>query len=121
MLAVERWEIWYGDGSSCATLKTDDYPAGCDPTCVEHTKHVATWAEAPPLGVYGIVYYHVGNRKTVQMEQHDQSIYRYLPDVDGAVEVEGFEVAGGAVKFGLWVANDQYLKVWDLARGEVTP
>ena len=104
MLPVERWEIVYGDGSR---FTSDD----------------GTWADAPPFGVFAVVYYHVGGRRTVQKEQHDDSVYRYLPDVDGAVELEAEPVGGrgATVKFGLWVANDQYLKLFDAVHGEVRP
>lgn len=102
MLDVTHWTVYYGDGS---TFTSTD----------------GTWADVPPFGVFAVVYYDAVGVKHVQMEQHDQSIYRYLPDVAGAVEVEGECVGGATVKFGLWVANDQYMKVFDAVHGEVTP
>ena len=101
MMPVERWEVIYGDGSK---FTSDD----------------GTWAEAPAFGVFAVVYY-TPRGKIVQKEQYDNSIYRYLPDVEGAVEVHGTEAAGGDVKYGLWVANDQYFALFDAIHGEVTP
>lgn len=101
MLAVDQWVIHYADGS---TFSSDD----------------GSWAEAPVFGVFAVVYYHPGGYRTVQKEQHDRSIYRYLPHVDGAVEVEG-DAVGAHVKFGLWVDNDRYFKLFDAVHGEVTP
>lgn len=102
MIPVDRWSITYADGS---TFTSDD----------------GTWSEAPPFAVFAVVYYHVDGRRTVQMEQHDRSIYRYLPDVDGAVEMHGQCAGGSDVKFGLWVSNGDYVKLFDRVHGEVTP
>lgn len=102
MLPVVRWEIFYADGS---TFASDD----------------GTWAEAPGFGVMAVVYYGIDGTKHVQKEQHDISIYRYMAGVEGAIEVEGECVGGSTVKFGLWVDNDQYFKVFDAVYGEVTP
>lgn len=101
MLAVDRWEIHYADGS---TFTSED----------------GSWAEAPAFGVFAVVYYHPDGYRTIQKEQYDQSIYRWLPDVDGAVEVEG-DAVGAHVKFGLWVHNDQYLMLFDRVHGMIAP
>jgi hypothetical protein len=122
MIAVRWWEIFYGDGSAVAWNCPHE---GVIPGCDEHTKHVSSWAEAPPFGVFGIVYYRIDGTRHVQMEQRDNSQYRwpeFLPKPEGAVEVHGVEAAGGPVKFGLWVSNDEYFTLFDAAHGrEVTP
>ena len=62
MLKVDRWVVYYGDGST-------------------FTSEQGTWAEAPPFGVFAIVYYDVRGYKLVQMEQCDDSQYRWPDDV----------------------------------------
>ena len=106
MIPVARWEIHYGDGSR---FTSDD----------------GTWAEAPAFGVFAIVYYNVDGTKCAQMEQRDDSQYRWsehVPRPEGAVEVHGIEAGGGPVKFGLWVDNDRYFALFDAVHGgEVRP
>lgn len=106
MLPVDRWAITYGDGST-------------------FTSEQGSWAEAPPFGVFAVVYYDTAGVRHVQMEQYDHSEYRWpesLPAPEGAVEVHGVEAAGGPVKFGLWVANGEYFTLFDTVYGrEVTP
>jgi hypothetical protein len=102
MIPVERWTIFYADGST-------------------FTSADGTWAEAPPFGVFATVYYDISGVKHVRMEQHDNSIYRYLAGVEGAVEVEGECVGGSTVKFGLWIDNDEYLMLFDAVHGMVAP
>lgn len=106
MLAVDRWVIHYGDGS---VFSSDD----------------GTWAEAPALGVFGVVYYLANGKRIVQMEQHDLATYlwpEYVPRPTGAVEAHGIEAGGGPAKMGLWVSNGQYFKLFDLVHGrELTP
>lgn len=102
MPEVESWVIFYADGSV-------------------FTSDMGTWAEAPPVGLFAVVYYDVNGVKHVQMEQHDNSVYKYLPYVDGAVEAECVCVGDMSIKFGLWVSNEQYFKLFDLVHGEVLP
>ena len=104
MLPVERWVVWYGDGSTAAW--------GCRPACDEHTVHVGSWAEAPPFGVHCVVYHHVDGTRLIHAEQHDDSVYEIR---------EGVEAGGQPVKFGLWVDNDAYCSVFDAVRGMVKP
>lgn len=106
MLEVDRWAVHYGDGS---VFTSDD----------------GTWAEVPPFGVFAVVFYRADGARFVHMEQCDDSRYRWPVEhvaiPDGAVEVHGVEAAGGPVKFGLWVSNDEYFALFDATRGEVTP
>lgn len=90
---VNRWVIFYADES---TFTSDD----------------GTWAEAPGFGLFAVVYYRVDGTRHTQMEQHNNSQF---------VRFECEEAAGQAVKFGLWVDNDQYYKLFDLVHGEVIP
>ncbi len=103
MIPVESWKILYGDGSV-------------------FTSNDGTWAEAPPFGVYAIVYYNIDGTTVVQQEQCDDSRYEWPEDLakpDGWIVVEGAEAAGTMVKYGLWVDNDTYYALFDAARGEV--
>jgi hypothetical protein len=93
MIAVERWEIHYGDGSR---FTSDD----------------GTWAEAPPFGVQAIVYYNVDGTKLIHAEQHDDSVYEIR---------EGVEAGGQPVKFGMWTDNESYWMMFDATRGMVKP
>ncbi len=93
MAPVDRWEIIYADGS-------------------RFTSADGTWAEAPAFGLFAVVYYRVDGTRLVQKEQHDDSRY---------VMVEGEEASGQTVKFGLWVDNDQYFKLFDAVHGELVP
>jgi len=105
MIPVDRWEVVYGDGS-------------------RFTSSDGTWAEAPPFGVFAVVYHRVDGTRLVQMEQDHRSRYEWsehVPYPDGAVEVEGVEAGGKVVKWGLWVSNDAYFTLTDAIRGEVTP
>lgn len=56
MLPVERWVIFYADGSQF---------------CSEQ----GSWAEAPPFGVHAVVYYHAPEGVTLAQ---DQDVYGYL-------------------------------------------
>ena len=92
--AVDRWEIIYADGS-------------------RFTSSDGSWAEAPGFGIFAVVYYRVDGTRLVDMQQHDESRY---------VMVEGCtHASGGPVKFGLWVDNEQYFKLFDSVHGEVVP
>ncbi len=108
MLPVDRWIVYYGDGS---TFSSAD----------------GSWAEAPPFGVFAIVYYRVGPKgvsRLVQMEQHDRSVFRWpdsLPPPDGAVEILGPEATGVPCKYGLWIANGEYFALFDRVHGEIMP
>jgi hypothetical protein len=90
MLEVKSWRIYYADDS------TFDSTMG-------------TWAEAPAFGVQCVVYYHVGGRKTYQVEGKDRSVYEYLGD----------EAGGSGVKLGLWMDNEGYFRVLDNAGGSL--
>lgn len=88
MLPIKSWRIFYADGS---TFSSED----------------GTWADAPPFGVQVVVYYHVGDRKTLYREANDPSVYVY----------EGED----AVKMGLWMDTEGFYRVLDLARKSSEP
>lgn len=92
MLPVDRWTVFYADGST-------------------FTSEQGTWAEAPPFGVTAVVYYRTDGCTLFQEEGHDDSVYWY----------QGEPVGSDPVKMGLWCDNDQYFRVHDLARRAVTP
>lgn len=93
MLPVERWTIFYADGST-------------------FTSEQGTWAEAPPFGVICIVYYRPNGRTGFQEVGRDRSIFTYAAQPEGSDDV---------VKMGLWTDGESYWRVHDLARREVTP
>jgi hypothetical protein len=92
MLKVERWEVFYADGS----IFTSDQ---------------GTWAECPPFGIQAIVYYSPEG-VTFQEVGQDDSIYHYIGEAEGCDE---------PVKMGLWTDGETYWRVHDLAKRSVTP
>lgn len=105
MVPVDHWAIIYADGS-------------------RFTSSQGTWAEAPAFGVFAVVYYRIDGTRLIQMEQVDDSRYEwseFVPKPDGWATIEGEEAAGSIVKFGLWVSNDEYYKLFDAVYGEVLP
>lgn len=92
MLPIKSWRIYYADGS------TFDSTMG-------------TWAEAPPFGVQCVVYYHdPAPYKTVHSEPNDESLYYFQGEGDNA-----------DVKMGLWMDEEGYYRVIDLARRSSEP
>jgi hypothetical protein len=67
-----------------------------------------SWAEAPPFGVQAVVYYHVPEGTTLQM---DNDVYYYL----------GLEAGGQPWKMGLFVDDGTYWRVHDLVSKAVSP
>lgn len=106
MIPVDRWEIFYGDGS---TFTSDD----------------GSWAEAPNFGIICVVYYQPNGHKLVHQEAHDVSVYEWWPECvpqpDSVAVVESETDRGPVAKMGLWVSNDQHFMVINAARQEVTP
>jgi len=90
LLPVKSARIFYADGSSYETPRD------------------GTWAEAPPFGVMAVVYYHVPEGTTLQM---DNDVYYWL----------GREAGGEPWKMGLFVDDDSYWRVHDLVTKAVTP
>jgi hypothetical protein len=93
MLPVERWTIFYADGS---TFASDD----------------GSWAEAPPFGVQAVVYYRVDGSTLFQQEGRDDSIFWFEGNPEGCER---------SVKMGLWTDGASYWRVHDLARRAVSP
>lgn len=93
MLPVDRWKIVYADGS-------------------EFTSEQGTWAEAPPFGVFAVVYYALpdSDMRNVSM---NKDVYEY----EG--HVVGDDVT--PVKFGLFVDGDTYYRLHDALFRTVTP
>lgn len=91
MLAIKSWRIYYADGS---TFSSND----------------GSWAEAPPFGVQCVVYYHVGNFKTLDVKAVDDSVYQYLGEAD-------YE----EVKMGLWMDTEGFYRIIDLAERSSNP
>jgi len=91
MLPIKAWRIYYADGS------TFDSTQG-------------TWADAPPFGVQCIVWYHTPPFKTVHTEAFDDSVYVW----QGEGEKEG-------IKMGLWMDDEGYYRILDIARKSSEP
>lgn len=91
MLPIKAWRIYYADGS------TFDSKQG-------------SWADAPPFGVQCIVWYHVDPFKTVQMEANDESIYVWQGEGDDA-----------NIKIGLWMDEEGFYRIMNLARQSSEP
>ena len=103
MLPVERWVIFYGDGSTAAW--------GCGDGCDEHTVHVDSWAKAPAFGVNCVVYYRA-----------DHVHFQEVGNDAGVVVYEGIaEGAPQPVKMPLWTDGESYWRVHDAARRTFTP
>ena len=104
MLKVDRWVVYYADGST-------------------FTSEQGTWAEAPPFGVFAVVYYDPEGRKLTDRQGKDVSIYQFPGDKPThVVDVEGTPVGMDIdVKMGLWTDNESYWRVHDYHRREVTP
>ena len=85
MLPVESWTVFYADGS---TFSSRD----------------GTWSQAPAFGVTAVVYYHVEDRKTLQVAASDHSVYEYLGQGDYA-----------GLKLGLWLDADGFYRILDTA------
>lgn len=92
MLPVDRWTIWYADGS---TFTSDD----------------GTWAQAPPFGVICVVYYRPDGA-TFQEVGNDHGVVTFLGVPEGCDQ---------PVKMPLWTDGESYWRVHDLARRSVTP
>ena len=104
MPPVNRWVIFYADGS---TFTSDD----------------GTWAEAPVFGVYCVVYYDVNGYQLRQREGEDVSLYRWLgPQPTAVVELEGTPVGmDTTVKMGLWTDNESWWRLHDATTWRSTP
>jgi hypothetical protein len=89
MLPVKSWTVFYAD------LSTFNSSQG-------------TWAEAPAFGVSAVVYYHLPEGTTLQM---DSDVYYYV----------GNEAGGQPWKMGLWTDSESYWRVHDLVSKAVTP
>lgn len=90
MLPIKQAIIVYSDGSTYTT--PDD----------------GTWAEAPPFGVYAVVYYHAPRGVT---RADNQEIYYHIDQ----------EAGGKEWKMGLWTDGENYWRLHDLVKKLVTP
>lgn len=68
-----------------------------------------SWAEAPPFGVTCVVWYHDPPYVTVDT------------NADGVYWYQSEPFVGTDVKLGLWMDDDGYYRVMDLARRMVSP
>ena len=93
MLPVERWTVFYADGST-------------------FTSDQGSWAEAPPFGVTCVIYYLLTGASCVDEQGYDDSIYVYRGEAVGSDE---------PVKMGLWTDGESYWRVHDLAMRTTTP
>lgn len=92
MLPIKSWRIYYADGS---TFSNKD----------------GTWAEAPPFGVQCVVYYHdPAPYKTLDVMGDDKSVYVYMGD-------ENFP----DIKMGLWMDDEGFYRILDIARQSSEP
>ena len=108
MLAVDRWEVYYGDGS---VFTSDD----------------GTWADAPAFGLICVVYYVAPDADSStfafrQTNAVDVSVYEWWPEAVPTPEarVDLTRRADG-LKMGLWVADEQHYEVMHRATLAVTP
>lgn len=85
MLPVESWTVFYADGSTFSSAQ-------------------GSWADAPRFGVACVVYYHVANRRTLDVQAHDRSVYAYRGQGDEA-----------DLKLGLWMDADGFYRILDAA------
>lgn len=85
MLPVESWCVFYADGSTFGSSQ-------------------GSWADAPRFGVVCVVYYHVEDRRTLQVRGEDVSVYEYLGDGDES-----------DLKLGLWLDADGFYRILDAA------
>jgi len=92
MLPVERWTVFYADGST-------------------FTSEQGTWAECPPFGVQAVVYYRTDGR-AMQEVGNDLGVVEYLGHAEGCE---------GIVKMPLWTDGESYWRVHDLASRCFTP
>ena len=104
MLAVQRWVIYYADGSTAAW--------GCDDGCDEHTVHVDSWAEAPAFGLTCIIYYYPENRQAWHQVGNSHGVFHFEGKAEGC---------DYPVKMPLWTDGESYWRVHDLARQSFTP
>lgn len=92
MLPVERWTIFYADGST-------------------FTSDQGTWAEAPPFGVICVVYYNASG-VTFQEVGNDHGVVVYEGRAEGC---------DYPVKMPLWTDGESYWRVHDAATGTFMP
>jgi hypothetical protein len=105
MLEVERWVIYYADGSTAAW--------GCDDGCNEHTVHVASWAQAPPFGLNCVVYYYPDDSfRMFQQVGNSTGVFHFEGKAEGCEQ---------PVKMPLWTDGQSYWRVHDLARQKFLP
>lgn len=93
MLPVERWVVYYADGSS-------------------FTSEQGTWAEAPAFGVHSVIYYLVDGQRIRQREGNDHGVVEYLGVPEGCSE---------PVKMPLFTDGESYWRVHDLIEREFRP
>jgi hypothetical protein len=91
MLPIKSWRVFYADGS------TFDSTQG-------------SWADAPPFGVVCVVYYHTPPFKDLHVEANDESLYYFQGEGDNA-----------DVKMGLWMDDEGFYRILDLARKSSEP
>ena len=92
MLKVDRWEVFYADGSTFASEQ-------------------GSWAECPALGVTAVVWYQPGG---VMLEEagNDTDVVTYIGDAEGC---------DYPVKMPLWTDGESYWRVHDLAKRSFAP
>jgi len=91
MLPIKSWRIYYADGS------TFDSTQG-------------SWADAPAFGVQCVVYYHEPPFKDIHVEANDEAVYTYQGKGDNS-----------DVKMGLWMDDEGFYRIIEIARKSSAP
>jgi len=103
VLPIERWTVYYEDGS---TFSSDQ----------------GSWAEAPSFGVHAVVWYNTAG-VTLDSQGLDDAIHYWIGPKPNDIS-SFFGIPQGSsepVKMGLWTDGESYWRVHDLVRKEVTP